>query len=133
MKTLILFGAYAGGVVSQSAAWAQCGGQGWTGATTCVSGYTCVYENAYYSQCQPGSATTSTATTLSTSTTKTSSTMSTSTPASTGSFKWFGVDESGAEVCQVVDAGRKNDTANDWRVWNWGVPRCLGHKLHLPI
>ncbi|KAJ6259131.1 Endoglucanase-4 [Drechslerella dactyloides] len=28
----------------------QCGGQGWTGPTTCASG-TCTYSNAYYSQC----------------------------------------------------------------------------------
>ncbi|KAK7043124.1 hypothetical protein VNI00_008478 [Paramarasmius palmivorus] len=31
--------------------WGQCGGIGWTGATTCVSPYTCVAQNAYYSQC----------------------------------------------------------------------------------
>ena len=31
------------------------GGTGWTGATTCVSGYTCTYSNPYYSQCLPGS------------------------------------------------------------------------------
>ncbi|CAO2650842.1 Nn.00g091390.m01.CDS01 [Neocucurbitaria sp. VM-36] len=29
----------------------QCGGIGWTGATTCVSGATCVKQNDYYSQC----------------------------------------------------------------------------------
>lgn len=28
----------------------QCGGQGWTGPTTCASG-TCTYSNTYYSQC----------------------------------------------------------------------------------
>ncbi|KAF9047563.1 carbohydrate deacetylase, partial [Panaeolus papilionaceus] len=33
----------------------QCGGQGWSGPTTCVSGYTCTYSNPYYSQCVPGS------------------------------------------------------------------------------
>ncbi|KAG8992014.1 Esterase/lipase/thioesterase [Tulasnella sp. 427] len=33
-----------------AAAYAQCGGSGWTGATVCVSGYTCTYSNAYYSQ-----------------------------------------------------------------------------------
>lgn len=27
----------------------------WTGSTSCVSGYTCTYSNAYYSQCLPGS------------------------------------------------------------------------------
>ncbi|KAI8624064.1 fungal cellulose binding domain-containing protein [Xylariaceae sp. FL1651] len=31
--------------------WAQCGGIGWTGATTCVSPYTCQEINDYYSQC----------------------------------------------------------------------------------
>ncbi|KAF7713389.1 Endo-1,4-beta-xylanase [Penicillium ucsense] len=31
--------------------WAQCGGQGWTGPTTCASPYTCKAQNAYYSQC----------------------------------------------------------------------------------
>jgi len=41
---------------AQSPAWGQCGGQGWSGATTCVSGYTCTYSNPYYSQCIPGAA-----------------------------------------------------------------------------
>ncbi|KAJ6627625.1 glycosyl hydrolase family 61-domain-containing protein [Mycena sp. CBHHK59/15] len=30
---------------------AQCGGQGWTGTTTCVSPFTCSVVNAFYSQC----------------------------------------------------------------------------------
>lgn len=34
-----------------AAHWAQCGGSGWTGATACVSPYTCTVVNAYYSQC----------------------------------------------------------------------------------
>ncbi|KAH8650106.1 glycoside hydrolase family 7 protein [Xylariales sp. PMI_506] len=34
-----------------AAHYAQCGGIGWTGATTCVSPYTCTVLNAYYSQC----------------------------------------------------------------------------------
>jgi len=29
----------------------QCGGTGWTGCTTCSSGWTCKVLNAYYSQC----------------------------------------------------------------------------------
>ncbi|EUC61605.1 pectinesterase [Rhizoctonia solani AG-3 Rhs1AP] len=36
----------------------QCGGVNWAGETTCVSGATCVYSNEYYSQCLPGTATT---------------------------------------------------------------------------
>lgn len=70
------------------------------GSTTCVSGYVCTYQNDYYSQCLPGTATSSQATTtLVTSTTSkasTSSATATQTSAA-GSFKWFGVDESGAE------------------------------------
>ncbi|KAI1322722.1 glycosyl hydrolase family 7 protein [Xylariaceae sp. FL0255] len=34
-------------------AYGQCGGVGWTGATTCVTGYTCSASNSYYSQCVP--------------------------------------------------------------------------------
>ncbi|CAE6542886.1 unnamed protein product, partial [Rhizoctonia solani] len=36
---------------SGAAHYAQCGGTGWTGATTCVSPYTCTVLNPYYSQC----------------------------------------------------------------------------------
>ncbi|KAF8909619.1 hypothetical protein CPB84DRAFT_1743667 [Gymnopilus junonius] len=43
-------------VSAQSGAWGQCGGQGWSGATTCVAGYTCTFSNPYYSQCLPGAA-----------------------------------------------------------------------------
>ncbi|KAL1964400.1 hypothetical protein VTN77DRAFT_6958 [Rasamsonia byssochlamydoides] len=31
--------------------WGQCGGEGWTGPTTCASPYTCQEQNPYYSQC----------------------------------------------------------------------------------
>lgn len=56
--------------LAQGAAWSQCGGVGWTGATTCVSGYTCQFSNEWYSQCVPGAAATTTArTTLTTATT----------------------------------------------------------------
>lgn len=33
------------------AAWGQCGGQGYTGSTTCASGRTCKKQNDWYSQC----------------------------------------------------------------------------------
>ncbi|TFK75440.1 hypothetical protein BDN72DRAFT_885876 [Pluteus cervinus] len=45
------------GVKAQSPAYGQCGGQGWAGPTTCVSGYTCTFSNQWYSQCLPGSST----------------------------------------------------------------------------
>ncbi|KAI1373070.1 glycoside hydrolase superfamily [Hypoxylon crocopeplum] len=31
--------------------WGQCGGKGFTGYTTCISGSNCAYSNDYYSQC----------------------------------------------------------------------------------
>ncbi|KAJ9151135.1 Xyloglucanase [Pleurostoma richardsiae] len=34
-----------------AAQWAQCGGTGYTGCTTCAAGTTCKYQNDYYSQC----------------------------------------------------------------------------------
>ncbi|KZV65615.1 carbohydrate-binding module family 1 protein [Peniophora sp. CONT] len=34
-----------------AAHYAQCGGQGWTGATSCVSPFACKCSNAYYCQC----------------------------------------------------------------------------------
>jgi cellulose 1,4-beta-cellobiosidase len=34
-----------------AAHWAQCGGEGYTGPTTCASPYTCTYSNPWYSQC----------------------------------------------------------------------------------
>ncbi|TFL05554.1 carbohydrate esterase family 15 protein [Pterulicium gracile] len=37
--------------------WGQCGGQGWGGETTCVSGATCNVVNNWYSQCIPGTVT----------------------------------------------------------------------------
>ncbi|KAI5776570.1 carbohydrate esterase family 15 protein [Geopyxis carbonaria] len=49
--------------LSQSAVWGQCGGIGFTGATSCVTGTACIKLNDYYSQCQPSSASSSSATT----------------------------------------------------------------------
>ncbi|KAF8657151.1 hypothetical protein AX16_002265 [Volvariella volvacea WC 439] len=52
---------------AQQSAYGQCGGSGWTGPTTCVSGYVCQYQNEWYSQCVPGSATTNPPSTTTTS------------------------------------------------------------------
>jgi hypothetical protein len=43
MKSILAVSLFLGAhlVFAQSGAWAQCGGIGWSGATTCVSGYTC--------------------------------------------------------------------------------------------
>ncbi|APA06164.1 hypothetical protein sscle_01g009340 [Sclerotinia sclerotiorum 1980 UF-70] len=68
-------------VYAQQSAWGQCGGTGWAGATTCVSGYVCTYSNSYYSQCLPGTASSSTG--IATSGTATSGTASSGTPTTT--------------------------------------------------
>ncbi|KAF7923905.1 uncharacterized protein EAE98_007723 [Botrytis deweyae] len=87
---------------AQQVAYGQCGGLSWTGATTCAVGSTCVYQNAYYSQCVPGavSSTSSSKTTTSapitsktstTLTTKVSSTLASTTksPVSTAAVEYF--------------------------------------------
>ncbi|KAJ3053392.1 hypothetical protein HK097_004399 [Rhizophlyctis rosea] len=38
----------------------QCGGRGFTGDTSCPSGWSCRYSNDFYSQCLPGAASTTT-------------------------------------------------------------------------
>ncbi|KAJ1564712.1 hypothetical protein HK096_006641 [Nowakowskiella sp. JEL0078] len=58
----------------------QCGGLTYTGATCCVSGATCTYSNAYYSQCLASSSTSS-----STSSSKTTTTASSSKTTTTAS------------------------------------------------
>jgi phospholipase/lecithinase/hemolysin len=97
MLSLIFIAAFVWTSLAQQVEWGQCGGIGWTGATTCVSGTVCTYSNAYYSQCLPGTATTTAkvttttkaTTTLATSTKTTSSTKTTTTQAtSTGSGKF---------------------------------------------
>ncbi|KAL4887887.1 glycosyl hydrolase family 62-domain-containing protein [Aspergillus ambiguus] len=67
-------------VSGQSPLWGQCGGTGWTGATSCVSGSCCIYSNPWYSQCQPCTATTSIAGTSTTSSSKPASTTTCSLP-----------------------------------------------------
>ncbi|KAH9474645.1 4-O-methyl-glucuronoyl methylesterase [Psilocybe cubensis] len=60
-RTIFLaFGlAFAGTALSQTApSYGQCGGTGWSGPTTCPSGWTCTFSNQWYSQCLPGAATT---------------------------------------------------------------------------
>ncbi|KAK6353654.1 hypothetical protein TWF696_005616 [Orbilia brochopaga] len=82
-KKVILGLALAAVVSAQAPAYGQCGGAGWTGPTTCVSGWTCVYSNDYYSQCLQGGGVTTTKTTTRTTTTKTSTKTSSTKTSST--------------------------------------------------
>ncbi|KAJ4494293.1 glycoside hydrolase family 3 protein [Lentinula lateritia] len=74
-------------VKAQQSVYQQCGGIGWSGATTCTSGSTCAVINPYYSQCLPGStsapASTSTSASSTSTASSTTSTSSTSVPSST--------------------------------------------------
>ncbi|KAH9859068.1 glycoside hydrolase [Lenzites betulinus] len=47
---LLIAVAFLGPALAQSE-WGQCGGTGWTGGTLCPSGWTCIAQNPYYSQC----------------------------------------------------------------------------------
>ncbi|KAH8673502.1 swollenin like protein [Xylariales sp. PMI_506] len=64
LSVLICLVALVGRSVQQScsAAYGQCGGIGWNGATCCTGDYVCAYTNAYYSQCLPADEVTTTAT-----------------------------------------------------------------------
>jgi endoglucanase len=99
MKSSLLAGIFAAGAAAQSGAWAQCGGIGFTGSTSCVSGYKCVYSNDWYSQCVPGTA----ATTLKTTTTSAPPTSTSS--SSNKKFKWFGINQSCGEFGQGIYPG----------------------------
>ncbi|KAH9940452.1 acetyl xylan esterase [Epithele typhae] len=71
---------------AQAQEWGQCGGIGWTGPTTCVSGTTCVKQNDYFSQCLASTSsvpTTTVTTHTSTTTTGTAPSGLSSIPAST--------------------------------------------------
>ncbi|KAI0141532.1 glycoside hydrolase superfamily [Xylariaceae sp. FL1272] len=93
MKSVVAgLAAFSGLVSATVPVYGQCGGTGYSGDTACASGSYCLAQNAYYSQCVPGTATTTlststtkatTTTTKATSTTTTKATTTTTTKAST--------------------------------------------------
>jgi len=90
-------------VNAQQSAWGQCGGQGWAGPTTCVSGYTCNAQNQYYSQCIPGSASAPAPTSKPPSTIPSSTSTATGgTPTSSGSELPYGTLVTGCTVPNTV-------------------------------
>ncbi|EWC44467.1 hypothetical protein DRE_06735 [Drechslerella stenobrocha 248] len=66
-------------VSAQAQPYAQCGGSGYTGPKNCVSGWTCVYSNEWYSQCLQGSGGGATTAATRTTTTRTTTTRTTTT------------------------------------------------------
>ncbi|KAI0348700.1 beta-glucosidase [Trametopsis cervina] len=72
-------------VAAQAGQYQQCGGIGWTGATTCVSGWTCTKLNDYYYQCLQGATSASSSSSTSTPSGPSSSSSSSSAPSSSSS------------------------------------------------
>jgi len=101
--------AYAAGTV---AVYGQCGGQGYTGSTTCAAGSHCVANGVYYSQCLPVSSTTAAAATTkaATSAKSTSPAQTSAVAAGSGttykaSFTEYGEGDSfGSPNCQTASA-----------------------------
>lgn len=89
--------AVASSVTAQASAYAQCGGTGYTGSTSCVSGYTCTAYNDYYAQCVAGTASATAAPTS----VKSSSSVKTTTSAAASSVKSLPVSSS-VEECDVT-------------------------------
>ncbi|KAH9945064.1 endo-1,4-B-xylanase A [Epithele typhae] len=89
--------------LGQSAEWGQCGGIGWTGPTTCVSGTVCTVLNPYFSQCLPGSSssappTTTTSSSSPTSTAPTSTATGLNKLAQAAGKKYFGTATDNSEL-----------------------------------
>lgn len=114
MKALILAGVIAA-VNAQSGAYGQCGGINWTGATTCISGYTCTVINDYYYQCLPGTASSTTATSTTAGSGSTTTTATTTAPANTnnpfnGKTQWanpyYASEVSSIAIPSLVAAGK---------------------------
>ncbi|KAF9005273.1 endoglucanase [Hymenopellis radicata] len=80
-------------VRGQAPIWGQCGGTGWTGPTTCAEGSVCTVLNSYYSQCTPGTAASTTASSTTSASLPTSSCAIP--PASAGTLEYTGVNIAG--------------------------------------
>ncbi|KAG7287158.1 hypothetical protein NEMBOFW57_006663 [Staphylotrichum longicolle] len=110
MKSSALTAIFATGAAAQSGAWGQCGGLNYSGSTSCVAGYHCVFVNDWYSQCQPGD--------VSTPTSKTSSTAASTSSAATSSVAqigpWGQCGGSGYSGSTVCVSGYKCVYSNDW-------------------
>ncbi|KAF7325063.1 Endoglucanase EG-II [Mycena kentingensis (nom. inval.)] len=75
--------------------WQQCGGQGYTGPTQCVSTAVCTALNAFFSQCIPCNQGGVCATTTPTSTTTSTTSTPSSPPSASGPLRYVGVNIAG--------------------------------------
>ncbi|KAF7309725.1 putative endoglucanase [Mycena indigotica] len=92
------------GAMRQSTGFGGSNGQGWGGDTVCASGSVCTVLNPYYSQCLAGSGSGTTTTSGPTTTSSAPSSGGTSCSNRT-KFKYFGVNQSGAEFGQNTIPG----------------------------
>ncbi|KAJ7224342.1 endoglucanase [Mycena pura] len=110
--------------VATVAEFGQCGGQEYTGDTVCITGTVCTVLNPFFFQCLlPSSTGTVAPTTTTTVGTPTGSTTSTAPGATTCAnrtkFKFFGVNQSGAEFGNNVIPGT-------WgKDFTFPAPRCF--------
>ncbi|KAJ7721034.1 hypothetical protein B0H16DRAFT_1738523 [Mycena metata] len=58
LSALAAFFTYSVSAQTTAPDWGQCGGTGWTGPTTCPTGWSCTFSSQWYSQCLQGGATT---------------------------------------------------------------------------
>ncbi|GFF54188.1 probable 1,4-beta-D-glucan cellobiohydrolase C [Aspergillus udagawae] len=77
------------GANAQASLYAQCGGQGYSGPTSCVSGAVCTAWNSWYYQCVPGTSTPPSTTTTTATTATTTTTITTTTTATPTGLKYF--------------------------------------------
>ncbi|KAF8427727.1 cellobiohydrolase II [Tirmania nivea] len=98
--------------LARQSIWGQCGGIGWTGATTCASGSVCTKQNDYYFQCLPGTAVTTSSTVTSSTRTTTPPVVATSTTTKTTTTPPVVMTTSSAPVVTASSGGSLTMSGN---------------------
>jgi len=115
--TVVLAAALAGVAQAQVGLWGQCGGIGYTGSTSCVSGASCNVINPYYSQCIAGSNGGGQTTTKTTTARTTSPTTRTTTSAA-------GQSTGGSGTGLQPVSGGASGSGKTTRYWDCCKPSC---------
>ncbi|CAI4214860.1 unnamed protein product [Parascedosporium putredinis] len=111
MKKSAVLLAAASAASAQQTGWGQCGGIGWSGAKTCISGWTCTYQNDWYSQCIPGAPNPVT-TTSTTAAPPTTLVTQTSAAPTTTTTPGGGGGDGGSTTCPTTPSGLGTSNAN---------------------
>lgn len=117
MKTGLLV-AFAAAAAADVGPWGQCGGIGYTGETTCQSGWHCQYVNDWYSQCLQGAASSATSTTIRSITTTASTPTSTGGVTCSGSFSKISASDFIKNLNPGWNLGNTLDAVPDEGSWN---------------